>query len=113
MSSPSRNQRHDLNGATVLKPQEACTVPEFLQESTMQNFNVRDELAALREETRIIRKKPYHRSRLDSYTGELSQLYREGASAAELQRWLRKKRVRVVLSTVTRWLKRNGCIRQA
>ncbi|ECJ2224807.1 hypothetical protein FNS94_23970 [Salmonella enterica] len=78
----------------------------------MQNFNVRDELAALREETRIIRKRSYHRSRLDNHTGELSQLYSEGASAAELQRWLRKKRVRVALSTVTRWLKRNGCIRQ-
>ncbi|EID5629741.1 hypothetical protein ABV825_005128, partial [Escherichia coli] len=53
-------------------------------------------------------KKTYRKSRLDRYTGELLQLYRAGASAAELQRWLREKRIRVVLSTVTRWLAKNG-----
>jgi arginine repressor len=31
-------------------------------------------------------------------------LRREGCSIAELQRWLRKKRIKVVHSTVARWL---------
>ncbi|HAU8145951.1 hypothetical protein PDN92_27975 [Escherichia coli] len=71
-------------------------------------FDVRHELTRLREQTQTIRKKTYRKSRLDRYTGELLQLYRAGASAAELQRWLREKRIRVVLSTVTRWLAKNG-----
>ncbi|MBC8954913.1 hypothetical protein [Xenorhabdus sp. PB62.4] len=74
----------------------------------MPQFDAGKELAVLREQTRIIRKQRYRKSRLDRYAGELLQLHREGASAAELQRWLRKKRIRVVLSTVTRWLARNG-----
>ncbi|CCW32015.1 hypothetical protein ABLA30_14080 [Xenorhabdus nematophila] len=74
----------------------------------MSQFDAGKELAALREQTRIIRKKRYRKSRLDRHAGELLQLHQEGASAAELQRWLRAKRIRVVLSTVTRWLGRNG-----
>ncbi|GKW14024.1 MULTISPECIES: hypothetical protein [Pectobacterium] len=74
----------------------------------MTEFNVSQELAALQEETRLIRKPRYRKSRLDRYTGELCQLHQAGASAAELQRWLRAKRIRVVLSTVTRWLDRHG-----
>lgn len=71
-------------------------------------FDVAHELTILREQTRTIRKKQYRRSRLDRYTGELLQLHSAGASAAELRRWLREKRIRVALSTVTRWLAKNG-----
>ncbi|MBN3097752.1 hypothetical protein H4F38_08270 [Pectobacterium brasiliense] len=74
----------------------------------MTEFSVSQELAALQEETRLIRKPRYRKSRLDRYTGELRQLHQAGASASELQRWLRAKRIRVVLSTVTRWLARHG-----
>lgn len=74
----------------------------------MTEFSVSQELAALQEETRLIRKPRYRKSRLDRYTGELRQLHQAGASAAELQRWLRAKRIKVVLSTVTRWLARHG-----
>ncbi|MGM3159163.1 hypothetical protein ACS25C_00045 (plasmid) [Dickeya undicola] len=74
----------------------------------MTTFDVDQELAALREETRLIRKPRFRASRLDRYHGELIRLHQAGASAAELQRWLRAKRIRVVLSTVTRWLARHG-----
>ncbi|EIZ7192468.1 hypothetical protein MOS72_004959 [Salmonella enterica] len=74
----------------------------------MSPFDACRELATLREQTRTIRKTRYRKSRLDRHSGELLQLHREGASAAELQRWLREKRIRVVLSTVTRWLEKNG-----
>ena len=66
-------------------------------------FDTAAELAALQAQTRRIRP-----SRLDRYTGELLSLYQAGASAAELQRWLRARRIKVVLSTVTRWLEKNG-----
>ena len=35
-------------------------------------------------------------------------LHRGGASVAELQRWLRARRIRVVHSTVARWIDKNG-----
>ena len=66
------------------------------------------ELGALRRQTSEIRKKRYSRSRLDRYGNKLQQLQQAGASVAELQRWLRDRRIRVVHSTVARWIARNG-----
>lgn len=69
-------------------------------------FDAHQEAEALKQQTRIIRKRSYNRrkSRLDQYKGELLSLRREGCSVAELKRWLRKKRIKVVHSTVARWL---------
>lgn len=69
-------------------------------------FDAQQEAEVLKQQTRIIRKRSYTRrkSRLDQYKGELLALRREGCSIAELQRWLRKKRIKVVHSTVARWL---------
>ena len=78
------------------------STPEFLWNLTAA------ELAALQAQTRRIRQVRYRPSRLDRYTGELLSLYQAGARAAELQRWLRARRIKVVLSTVTRWLEKNG-----
>ncbi|MCP5915771.1 hypothetical protein NL317_27525, partial [Klebsiella pneumoniae] len=82
----------------------------FLQLNTgvPVEFDTAAELAALQAQTRRIRQVRYRPSRLDRYTGELLSLYQAGASAAELQRWLRARRIKVVLSTVTRWLEKNG-----
>ena len=73
----------------------------------MPEFDVQAELDALKTQTKVIRKRRYSRSRLDRYKGELLQLYRAGASAAELQRWLRRQRVKVAWSTVYRWLQKH------
>ena len=75
----------------------------------MPDFDPKHEAAVLREKTRTIRRSGFRTSRLDRHTAELLSLRQEGATAAELRRWLRdKKRIRVVLSTVTRWLARHG-----
>ena len=66
------------------------------------------ELGALRRQTSEIRKKRYSRSRLDRYGNKLQQLHQAGASVAELQRWLRDRRIRVVHSTVARWIAKNS-----
>ena len=71
-------------------------------------FDIDTELDLLRRQTSEIRKKRFSRSRLDRYRGELLQLHRAGASVAELQRWLRARRIRVVHSSVARWIARNG-----
>ena len=67
-------------------------------------FDPLTELATLRQQTAIIRKRNFVRSRLDRHAGELLALHRAGASTAELQRWLRERRIKVVHSTVARWL---------
>lgn len=65
------------------------------------------ELTALRQQTAAKRRRRYATSRLDRHAGELLRLYRAGASAAELQRWLAgTHRLLVAHSTVTRWLSR-------
>ena len=70
----------------------------------MPAFDAEKELTQLKNQTKIIRKKCFSRSRLDKYSGELLSLYASGASIAELQRWLRANRIKVEHSTVSRWL---------
>ena len=62
----------------------------------------------LKSQTRVVRKRRYGFSRLDRYTAELLELRAHGASIAELQRWLRTKRIKVNHSTVSRWLTKHG-----
>lgn len=70
----------------------------------MAEFDPAAEVAKLKADTATRRKPRFTRSRLDRYTGELLELHRAGASVAELQRWLRARRVKVAHSTVARWL---------
>ncbi len=75
------------------------------------SFDAKSELAALKAQSDEIRKRSYsvRKSKLDKYEFQLLTLYREGATIAELQRWLLKnKRCKVVHSTVLRWLKKHG-----
>ncbi len=74
----------------------------------MDIFDARTELAELRRQTAEIRRRRYTKSRLDRYRGQLIQLRRNGASVAELQRWLRDHRIRVAHSTVARWVTKNA-----
>ena len=74
----------------------------------MSEFNAELEVKKLKEQTSTIRKKRYSKSRLDRYQGELLNLHKAGASCAELQRFLRTKRIKVVHSTVARWLAKHG-----
>ncbi|PJG59205.1 hypothetical protein [Aeromonas cavernicola] len=71
-------------------------------------FDPLTELASLRQQTALIRQQRYVRSRLDRYRAELLALAEAGATTAELQRWLRERRVRVVHSTVSRWLTKHA-----
>ena len=82
-----------------------------------ESFDVAAELQRLKAQTQTIRKRPYtqRKSKLDKYKGELLTLYDNGASGAELVRWLKAKRIKCVLSTVLRYIEknRNGPLRQA
>ena len=71
-------------------------------------FHAAREALALRAESHERRRVRFYRSRLDRYAHELIALRAEGATAAELRRWLARRGVRVAHSTVTRWLRRQG-----
>lgn len=71
-------------------------------------FDLDAELSALKQHTQIRKRHKYARSRLDKYQSELLRLRRGGANIVELQHWLRKQRVKVAHSTVSRWLKKHG-----
>ncbi|WP_397471753.1 hypothetical protein [Rheinheimera sp.] len=74
----------------------------------MTKFDVETELAKLKAETRELRQKRFKNSRLNAYRGELVTMYEEGATVAELQRWLKAKRISVAWTTVKRWLDNRG-----
>lgn len=80
----------------------------FMDEA--KEFDVQKELLALKAQTKSIRKQRYsaRKSRLDKFKFELLALHKAGSSIAELQRFLRAKRIKVVHSTVARWVKANG-----
>ena len=72
-----------------------------------QTFDAAAEAARLREETRTRWRSRHAVSRLDRYTLELLAPDDAGSTTAELQRWLRDRRVHVHHSTVARWLRRH------
>ena len=72
------------------------------------SFDAKAEAERLKSHTKIIRKPRFSRSRLDRYAGELLELRKNGVSVAELQRWLRAKRIKVNWTTVKRWLDKHG-----
>ncbi|ACD95151.1 hypothetical protein [Trichlorobacter lovleyi] len=64
------------------------------------------ELAAIRQQRRVARWRRYYRSRLDRFRAEIVALRRAGATLAEIVAWLRKRRCKVVCSTISRYLAR-------
>lgn len=74
------------------------------------DFDVVEVSLRLKEQTKAIRKRSYAAriSKLDAYKGEVMAMHTTGVSAAEIQRWLITKRIRCALSTVTRYIQKNG-----
>ena len=77
---------------------------QILRLISMSEFDAKSEVNRLKAVQKSKRKKPYATSRLDKYRGELVQLIDEGATPVHLQTWLRERRIKVVLSTITRYL---------
>ena len=76
----------------------------------MSDFDAAAEVAALKQETQLRHKRRYTKrpSQLDPYRLKLIALRDAGASFTELQHWLKKRKLRVSLSTVTRYMNRYG-----
>jgi len=76
----------------------------------MSEFNAIDEVAALKRDTQLRRKRRYNKrpSLLDPHRFKLIALRDAGASFTELQQWLKKRKLDVSLSTITRYMKHFG-----
>tara|TARA_R110002094_G_scaffold9557_2_gene19032 strand:+ start:5242 stop:5466 length:225 start_codon:yes stop_codon:yes gene_type:complete len=66
------------------------------------------EVRTMKEQTKIIRKNRFYKSKLDKHHDSLIGLQQAGATKAEIQRWLKKKDIKVVWTTVHRWLQKHG-----
>ncbi len=66
-----------------------------------------DELSQIRTARTAQKRKRFYKSRLDNYKFELLKLHEQGASLGDLQFFLTQKRIKVVASTIHRWLKNN------
>ena len=52
--------------------------------------------------------KRYGVSRLDKYRHEVLALRKSGSTLEAIQLWLKEKRIPAEVSTISRWLKKNG-----
>lgn len=75
----------------------------------MAKFDADMEVARLKERVRRRRKiRRYGQSRLDKHRIEILAIRGSGATHAEIQMWLRERRIKVARTTVSRWLRKNG-----
>lgn len=70
------------------------------------SFDAKAEVVRLKLETRVKRRR-IRQSCLKRYESQILALRQEGASVAEIQRWLRSKGLKVAHSTISRWLKKH------
>ncbi|MGL4668192.1 MAG: hypothetical protein ACRCWR_09705 [Saezia sp.] len=76
---------------------------------SLSSFDAKTEVLRLKLDTKTRR----YRSRqscLKRFEAEILALWQEGASVAEIQRWLASHRLRVVHSTISRWLKKHPAV---
>ena len=63
----------------------------------------------MKQLTKDIRQKTYRRSSLDAFNRIILRYYQNGASLAEIHRWLQvEQNVTVAYSTLYRWVKKNA-----
>ena len=72
------------------------------------DFDAFAELEEIKRKRQISKRKRYSKSKLDKFKFEILKLREAGASLADIQIFLRKNRIKVVTSTIHRWLKKNG-----
>ena len=96
----------DHNGFECIffKYAEIFPVSYFLTIVKTFKLKMDEELIKLQEQTKLIRKRNRPKSRLDKRKNELFRLHKAGASIAELQRYLKSKKIKVTYSTVYRFM---------
>ena len=72
------------------------------------DFDALAELEEIKRKRKLSKRKRYSKSRIDKLDTEVLRLRDAGASLADIQIFLSKNRIRVVPSTIQRWLKKHG-----
>jgi hypothetical protein len=71
-------------------------------------MDVKSEVERLASLVKTRRKSIYEKSKIDKYKHQILLLKSEGATLEMLKLWLREKRIKADISTISRWLKKNG-----
>ena len=71
------------------------------------NLIIKYEVERINKKLKLRRKKKYATSKLDRFKPEIIALRKEGVTLEGLQLWLREKRVKVGVSSISRWLKKH------
>lgn len=71
-------------------------------------MDTKSEIERLAALVKMRRKKTYESSKLDKFKLDILSLKAEGATLEMLKLWLAEKRLKADVSTISRWLKKNG-----
>lgn len=71
-------------------------------------MDTKSEIERLAALVKMRRKKTYESSKLDKFKHDILSLKAEGATLEMLKLWLAEKRIKVDVSTISRWLKKHG-----
>lgn len=71
-------------------------------------MDTKSEIERLAGLVKAKRKKIYEASKIDKYKHQILSLKHEGATLQMLKLWLGEKRIKVDISTISRWLKKHG-----
>ena len=96
--------------AIVLTQKKTIEAEKWSGEMNQKYFNLDETLVKLINRSRLKKKKRFGTSQLDKWKYELIALREKGATLEQLQDYLRQKGIRVVLSTISRWLNHHGTI---
>jgi len=72
------------------------------------SFDAKKELFEIQAKRKMMKRKRFRASVIDRYKGEVLLLHKAAASLTDIRIFLKSKRVKVVNSTVQRWLQKNG-----
>ena len=75
-------------------------------------FSLDETLVKLINRSQLKKQKRFGTSQLDKWKYELIGLRNKGATLEQLQDYLKQKGIRVVLSTISRWLNHHGPVRK-
>jgi hypothetical protein len=96
--------------AIVLTEKKMIEAEKWSGEMNQRYFNLDETLVKLINRSKLKKKKRFGTSQLDKWKYELIALREKGATLEQLQDYLQQKGIRVVLSTISRWLNHHGTI---
>lgn len=73
-----------------------------------KSFNADAELSSIRAAIKLRQRRRWHRSSLDPFTEEITDLRQRGASLTEIKFFLKNHHLSIDRTTILRWLKKHN-----